>query len=103
MKNLITFKIFESRSNYNYTLDDVRKLPSFQLLKAVGYYESSTDVMKRHMNMRLYNDTLDLSDPRDNVMVYSNGYVRKNSPATYGDPNNFNQRVMKRFPTMKDF
>lgn len=95
----MTFKIFESGSNYNYTLDDVKELPSFQLLKAVGYYDSSTDVMKRHMNMRLYNDTLDLTDPTDNVMVYSNGYVRKTSPGHWTDSS---QRVMKRFPNNGD-
>ena len=95
MRNLITFKIFESESGYNYTLDDVKELPVFQLLKAVGYYDSSTDVMKRHRSMRLYNDELELTDPNDNVIVYSNGYVRKTTPS-YG--NDSSQRVMKKFP-----
>jgi hypothetical protein len=95
MRNLMTFKIFESESRYNYTLDDVKELPAFQLLKAVGYYDSSTDVMKRHMSMRLYNDALELTDPNDNVIVYSSGYVRKTTPAHWTASS---QRVMKKFP-----
>lgn len=95
MRNLMTFKIFESESRYNYTMDDVKELPAFQLLKAVGYYDSSTDVMKRHMSMRLYNDVLELTDPTDNVIVYSSGYVRKTTPAHWTDSS---QRVMKKFP-----
>lgn len=89
----MTFKLFES-SGHNYTLGDVKELPGYMLLLAVGYYETSTDVMKNHMNIRLYNDELGLMDPTDNVIVYANGYIRKNTPAWHRDSS---QRVMKKF------
>ena len=47
------------------------------------------------MSMRLYNDVLELTDPSDNVIVYSSGYVRKTTPAHWTDSS---QRVMKKFP-----
>jgi len=72
----MTFKLFESNS-HDYTYEDVKNLPGFLLLTAMGYYDSSTDVIKRHMNMRLYNKELDLDKPSNNIMVYSNGYVRR--------------------------
>lgn len=90
----MTFKIFESESRYNYTMDDVRELPAFQLLKLVGYYDSSTEIIKRHMNMRLYNKELELDDPTDNVMVYSNGYVRRITKDRWGGGRPY---VMKKF------
>jgi hypothetical protein len=76
MKNLMSFKLFESNS-HAYTYEDIKQLPGFLLLSAMGYYDSSTDVIKRHMNMRLYNKELDLDKPSNNIMVYSNGYVRR--------------------------
>ena len=94
MRNLMTFRLFESSVGHNYTFDDIKKLPGYMLLLAVGYYETSTDVMKKHMSMRLYNDELGLSDPNDNVIAYCNGYIRKTTPTWHKDSS---QRVMKKF------
>ena len=94
MRNLMTFRLFESSTGHNYTFDDIKKLPGYMLLLAVGYYETSTDVMKKHMSMRLFNDELGLSDPTDNVIAYCNGYVRKTTPTWHKDSS---QRVMKKF------
>lgn len=89
----MTFKIFESNF-HDYTLEDIKKLPGFLLLTAMGYYDSSTEIIKRHMNMRLYNKELGFDDPIDNVMVYSNGYVRRVTQDRWGGGR---PRVMKKF------
>lgn len=69
--------MFESSADSDYSMDDIKKLPGFMLLLAIGYYESSTSVMKNHMTMRLYNSELSMEKPNDNVTVYSTGYVRR--------------------------
>lgn len=93
MKNLMTFKIFESEGQHGYEFDDIKKLPGYLLLLAIGYYDSSTNVMIKHMNMRLYNDELGMDDPSDNVVIYSNGCVRKISPSWTGSM----PYIMKKF------
>ncbi len=89
----MTFKIFEESSNISYSFDDIKDLPGYMLLLAVGYYDSSTNVMRNHMNMRLYNDELGINNPSDNVVIYNNGYVRKISPSWTGSI----PHVMKKF------
>jgi hypothetical protein len=93
MRNLMTFKLFESSDQHMYEFDDIKKLPGYLLLLAIGYYDSSTNVMRNHMNMRLYNDELGIDDPSNNVVVYGNGYVRKISPSWTGPM----PHVMKKF------
>lgn len=83
MRNLMTFKLFEESSNHGYSLEDIKELPGYMLLLAVGYYDSSSEVIKKHMNMRLYNDELEMDTNSDNVMVYANGYVRRISPSQF--------------------
>jgi hypothetical protein len=89
----MTFKLFESNS-HDYTYEDIKQLPGFLLLTAMGYYDSSTEIIKRHMNMRLYNKELGFDEPTDNVMVYSNGYVRRVAEDRWGGGR---PRRMKKF------
>ena len=100
MRNLMTFKLFEETSNHDYSLEDIKKLPGYLLLVAIGYYDTSTTVIKKHMNMRLYNDELGFTDSNDNVMIYSNGYVRKVGSSMQdwqGNALSGRPRVMKKF------
>ena len=95
----MTFKLFESNS-HDYTYEDIKQLPGFLLLTAMGYYDSSTDVIKRHMNMRLYNKELDLDRPSNNITVYSNGLVRRIPETLRAWQGQFlpgSPRIMKKF------
>lgn len=83
MKNLKTFALFES-SSYNYTIDDVKKLPLFNLLEKLGFYDSTSPVIWRHGNMRIYNDVLYMSDPSECITVYGNGPIRKTVKGMFG-------------------
>lgn len=83
MKNLQTFALFES-SSYNYTIDDVKKLPLFNLLEKLGFYDSTSPVIWRHGNMRIYNDVLYMNDPSECITIYGNGPVRKTVKGMFG-------------------
>jgi hypothetical protein len=93
MRNLMTFKIFESQGFSSYGFGDIKKLPGYLLLVSIGYYDASTNAIKNHMNMRLYNKELGLDSIDKNIMVYSNGYVRKVIPGRW-DPKPY---IMKKF------
>ena len=97
MNNLKTFALFES-SLYNYTIDDVKKLPLFNLLEKLGFYDSTSPVIWRHGNMRIYNDVLYMNDPSDCITIYRNGPVRKTIKGMFGTGNphilkNFNSNI----------
>ena len=97
MNNLKTFALFES-SSYNYTIDDVKKLPLFNLLEKLGFYDSTSPVIWRHGNMRIYNDVLYMNDPSDCITIYRNGPVRKTIKGMFGTGNphilkNFNSNI----------
>ena len=97
MNNLKTFALFES-SSYNYTIDDVKKLPLFNLLEKLGFYDSTSPVIWRHGNMRIYNDVLYMNDPSDCITIYRNGPVRKTIKGMFGAGNphilkNFNSNI----------
>ena len=97
MNNLKTFALFES-SSYNYTIDDVKKLPLFNLLEKLGFYDSTSPVIWRHGNMRIYNDVLYMNDPSDCITIYRNGPVRKTVKGMFGTGNphilkNFNSNI----------
>jgi hypothetical protein len=83
MKNLKPFALFES-SSYNYTIDDVKKLPLFNLLEKLGFYDSTSATIWRHGNMRIYNDVLHMSDPAECITIYGNGPVRKTVKGMFG-------------------
>ena len=83
MKNLQTFALFES-SSYNYTIDDVKKLPLFNLLEKLGFYDSTSSTIWRHGNMRIYNDVLYMNDPSECITIYGNGPVRKTVKGMFG-------------------
>ena len=83
MNNLKTFALFES-SSYNYTIDDVKKLPLFNLLEKLGFYDSTSPVIWRHGNMRIYNDVLYMSDPSECITIYGNGPIRKTVKGMFG-------------------
>ena len=83
MRNLQTFALFES-SSYNYTIDDVKKLPLFNLLEKLGFYDSTSPAIWRHGNMRIYNDVLYMNDPSECVTIYGNGPVRKTIKGMFG-------------------
>jgi len=83
MKNLKTFALFES-SSYNYTIDDVKKLPLFNLLEKLGFYDSTSSTIWRHGNMRIYNDVLYMNDPSECITIYGNGPVRKTVKGMFG-------------------
>ena len=83
MRNLQTFALFES-SSYNYTIDDVKKLPLFNLLEKQGFYDSTSPAIWRHGNMRIYNDVLYMNDPSECVTIYGNGPVRKTIKGMFG-------------------
>ena len=83
MKNLQTFALFES-SSYNYTIDDVKKLPLFNLLEKLGFYDSTSAAIWRHGNMRIYNDVLHMSEPAECITIYGNGPVRKTVKGMFG-------------------
>lgn len=83
MKNLKTFSLFESAS-YNYTIEDVKKLPLFNLLEKLGFYDSTSPVIWRHGNMRIYNDVLYMNDPSECITIYGNGPVRKTVKGMFG-------------------
>ena len=83
MNNLKTFALFES-SLYNYTIDDVKKLPLFNLLEKLGFYDSTSPVIWRHGNMRIYNDVLYMSDPSECITIYGNGPIRKTVKGMFG-------------------
>ncbi len=87
----MTFRIFESYGE-KYSMDDIKELPAFKLLLAMGYYETSTPAMKKHMSVRLYNNELELDNPNDNIVVYSSGYIRRNTPTRY-KPSNQSVRI----------
>lgn len=93
MNNLKTFALFES-SSYNYTIDDVKKLPLFNLLEKLGFYDSTSPVIWRHGNMRIYNDVLYMNDPSDCITIYRNGPVRKTIRGMFGTGN---QHILKNF------
>ena len=93
MKNLKTFALFES-SSYNYTIDDVKKLPLFNLLGKLGFYDSTTPVIWRHGNMRIYNDVLYMRDPSESITIYRNGPIRKTVNGMFG---NGAPHILKRF------
>jgi len=76
MLNLKTFALFEA-NNYNYTLDQVKGLPIFSILKSLGFEDSTTDRIWNNGNMRLYNAELDMNDPAECITIYGNGPVRK--------------------------
>ena len=97
MNNLKTFALFES-SSYNYTIDDVKKLPLFNLLEKLWFYDSTSPVIWRHGNMRIYNDVLYMNDPSDCITIYRNGPVRKTIKGMFGTCNphilkNFNSNI----------
>ena len=97
MNNLKTFALFES-SLYNYTIDDVKKLPLFNLLEKLGFYDSTSPVIWRHGNMRIYNDVLYMNDPSECITIYRNGPVRKTIKGMFGTGNphilkNFNSNI----------
>jgi hypothetical protein len=83
MKNLQTFALFESAS-YNYTIEDVKKLPLFNLLEKLGFYDSTSPVIWRHGNMRIYNDVLYMNDPSECITIYGNGPLRKTVKGMFG-------------------
>jgi hypothetical protein len=83
MKNLKTFALFES-SSYNYTIDDVKRLPLFNLLEKLGFYDSSSAAIWKHGNMRIYNDLLRMSDPSECITIYGSGPVRKTVKGMFG-------------------
>ena len=83
MKNLKPFALFES-SSYNYTIDDVKKLPLFGLLEKLGFYDSTTDRIWKNSNMRIYNDVLYMNEPSECITIYGNGPVRKTVKGMYG-------------------
>jgi hypothetical protein len=83
MKNLQTFALFES-SSYNYTIDDVKKLPLFNLLEKLGFYDSTSPAIWGHGNMRIYNDVLYMNDPSECITIYGNGPVRKTIKGMFG-------------------
>jgi hypothetical protein len=98
MKNLKTFTLFES-SSYNYTIDDVKKLPLFNLLQKLGFYDSTSAAIWKHGNMRIYNDVLHMSEPAESITIYGNGPVRKTVKKNF--QNRFggtsSQHILKRF------
>ena len=83
MRNLQTFALFES-SSYNYTIDDVKKLPLFNLLEKLGFYDSTSPAIWGHGNMRIYNDVLYMNDPSECITIYGNGPVRKTVKGMFG-------------------
>jgi hypothetical protein len=98
MKNLQTFALFES-SSYNYTIDDVKRLPLFSLLEKLGFYDSTSPVIWRHGNMRIYNDVLYMNDPSECITIYGNGPVRKTVKGMFGGGaphilKNFNSNIV---------
>jgi len=98
MKNLQTFALFES-SSYNYTIDDVKRLPLFKLLEKLGFYDSTSSTIWRHGNMRIYNDVLYMSDPSECITIYGNGPVRKTIKGMFGKGaphilKNFNSNIV---------
>ena len=96
MLNLKTFALFES-NNYNYTLDQVKGLPIFSILKSLGFEDSTTDRIWNNGNMRLYNAELDMNDPAECITIYGNGPVRKTvrkwMNSAEGSPH-----ILRRFP-----
>ena len=100
MINIKTFALFEANS-YNYTREDVKKLPIFSILKAMGFEDSTTDRIWSHGNMRLYNSELDMDSPGECITIYENGPVRK-TVGRYGEPNIGNPHILKRFPQIKN-
>ena len=88
----MTFKIFEEYQQSKYSMEDIKELPAFKLLLAMGYYETSTPAMKKHMSIRLYNDELKFDNSNDNIVVYSSGYIRRNTPTWY-KPSNQSVRI----------
>jgi hypothetical protein len=111
MINIKTFALFEA-NNYNYTREDIKKLPIFSILKAIGFEDSTTDRIWSHGNMRLYNKELDMNGPEECITIYGNGPIRK-TVAGYINrwlgrdvPAKGNPHILKRFPpinTLEDW
>ena len=92
MLNLKTFALFES-NNYNFTLEDVRKLPLYSRLVKMGFEDTTTDRIWNNGNMRFYNYQLKMTNPEYSLTIYGNGPIRK---TTMGNP-----YILKRFPEIK--
>lgn len=97
MLNLKTFALFES-NNYNFTLEDVRKLPLYSVLVKMGFEDTTTDRIWNNGNMRFYNYQLRMTNPEYALTIYGNGPIRKTTMV--------NPHILKRFPeikSLKDF
>ena len=95
MKNIVRFEVFEA-VEYPYTREDVKRLPSYKVLEALGFYDATTDRIWANGNMRIYNDILYINRPGDCITIYGNGPIRKTVSGMYtmsgGAPH-----ILKRF------
>ena len=99
MKNIKSFSLFEANS-YSYSKDQVTSLPIFNILKSMGFEDSTTNAIWNHGNIRLYNDMLDMDDPSECITIYGNGPIRKTVTSGWNSDNG-NQHILKRFSEIR--